>query len=145
MAFDKCQPKRPVSVLHFHGTKDMMVPFNGFDKQLSGLLRFKSVEATIQIWVKINGCPEKPVVTELKSKEGDKTKVIRKTYGPGKEGSEVILYVIEGGGHTWPGRPMPFGLLGLSTKSISANDLMWEFFKKHPMKAAPGEPGKGGG
>jgi poly(3-hydroxybutyrate) depolymerase len=24
--------------------------------------------------------------------------------------------------------------LGKTTKSISANDLMWEFFEKHPMK-----------
>ena len=40
-----------------------------------------------------------------------------------------------GGGHTWPGRdPVVQSLLGKSTKSISANDLMWEFFKRHPMK-----------
>ena len=25
-------------------------------------------------------------------------------------------------------------VLGKSTKDISANDLMWEFFQKHPMK-----------
>jgi polyhydroxybutyrate depolymerase len=25
-------------------------------------------------------------------------------------------------------------VLGKSTKNISANDLMWEFFEKHPMK-----------
>ena len=27
-----------------------------------------------------------------------------KTYGPGKDGAEVILFVINGGGHAWPGR-----------------------------------------
>jgi polyhydroxybutyrate depolymerase len=44
--------------------------------------------------------------------------------------------VIEGGGHTWPGRA--FGpelkVLGRSTRNVSANDLMWEFFKKHARK-----------
>ena len=25
-------------------------------------------------------------------------------------------------------------LLGKSTKQISANDLIWDFFQKHPMK-----------
>ena len=28
----------------------------------------------------------------------------------------------------------PVAMLGKSTKDISANDLMWEFFQKHPMK-----------
>jgi polyhydroxybutyrate depolymerase len=27
-------------------------------------------------------------------------------------------------------------MLGRATKDISANDLMWEFFQKHPMKPA---------
>jgi poly(3-hydroxybutyrate) depolymerase len=41
---------------------------------------------------------------------------------------------IMGGGHTWPGRDPKVRFLGKYTKNISANDLMWEFFKKHPMK-----------
>jgi polyhydroxybutyrate depolymerase len=45
----------------------------------------------------------------------------------------VVLYVIEGGGHTWPGRTPRFAFLGKSTSHISANDLMWEFFQKHPL------------
>jgi len=42
--------------------------------------------------------------------------------------------MIEGGGHTWPGRPHVLGFLGKSTKDISANDLIWTLFEKHPMK-----------
>jgi polyhydroxybutyrate depolymerase len=45
----------------------------------------------------------------------------------------VVLIVIEGGGHTWPGREAQARVLGKSTKNISANDVMWEFFLKHPM------------
>ena len=45
-----------------------------------------------------------------------------------------MLIVIEGGGHTWPGQEPRLKALGKSTKNISANDLMWEFFEKHPMK-----------
>ena len=60
-------------------------------------------------------------------------RVQRKTYGPGKDGAEVVLFVIKGGGHTWPGRD-PIRFLGKSTHNISANDLMWEFFQRHPMK-----------
>jgi polyhydroxybutyrate depolymerase len=60
--------------------------------------------------------------------------VIRSTYGQCKDGAEVVLVAVEGGGHTWPGREPGLRALGKSTRNISANDLMWEFFEKHPMK-----------
>ena len=56
------------------------------------------------------------------------------SYGPGRDGAEVVLYKIEGGGHTWPGRQPRLFFLGRSTKIISANDLMWEFFLRHAMR-----------
>ena len=59
---------------------------------------------------------------------------IRKSYGGGKDGSEVVLVVMEGGGHTWSGQPPPVGFIGKSAKNVSANDLMWEFFQKHKLK-----------
>jgi polyhydroxybutyrate depolymerase len=52
---------------------------------------------------------------------------------PNGTGAGVVLFVIQGGGHTWPGREPRLTYLGKATKNISANDLMWEFFKKHPM------------
>ena len=134
MAITDCKPKRPVPVMHFHGTADNIVPFGGLGKGTPQFLTFKSVKETIRICAKANGCPEKPVVTDLPSKTDDDTKVRKKTYGPGKDGAEVILVEIEGGGHTWPGQEPPVGFIGKSTKSISANDLIWEFFERHPMK-----------
>ena len=58
----------------------------------------------------------------------------RKVYAAKKGGAEVVLYTIEGGGHTWPGRQPPVRFIGKSTAKISANDLIWEFFQKHPLK-----------
>jgi polyhydroxybutyrate depolymerase len=46
----------------------------------------------------------------------------------------VVLVVIEGGGHTWPGQRSPARRLGPSTLAVSANDLMWQFFQNHPRK-----------
>jgi polyhydroxybutyrate depolymerase len=46
----------------------------------------------------------------------------------------VVLIVIQGGGHTWPGQQPPVGFIGKSARNISANDLMWEFFQQHPLK-----------
>lgn len=134
MAVEKCQPRRPVSVMHFHGTDDKLVPFHGPEQRTAKFLAFKSVEETIRTWVKIDGCPKKPRTTDLPDKADDGTTVKREAYGPGKEGAEVILFAIQGGGHTWPGRQWPVPWLGNTTRDISANDLMWEFFKRHPMK-----------
>jgi polyhydroxybutyrate depolymerase len=134
MAIENCQPRRPVPVLHFHGTKDGLVLFGGPDERIPKNLKFLSVEDSIRAWVKANGCPETPVVADLPDIAHEGTTVRRKTYGPGKHGSEVILYVIEGGGHTWPGRDPRFPFLGKSTRDILANDLIWEFFQKHTMK-----------
>ncbi len=133
-SLDKCRPKRPVAVIHFHGTADELVPFTGADPIKARFFDFKSVEETIRTWVIIDGCPRRPKVTRLPDIADDGTTVTKTVYGPGKEGTEVILYTIEGGGHTWPGRKWPLPWLGKTTRDISANDLIWEFFQKHPMK-----------
>ncbi len=134
MAIDNYQPKRPVPVMHFHGTADTIVPASGPGSRTPKFLGFKSVEDTIKVCVHANGCPAEPSIVKLPDKAGDGTSVTRKTYGPGKDGAEVVLFVIEGGGHTWPGQQPPIGFIGKSTRNLSANDLIWEFFEKHPMK-----------
>ncbi len=134
MAIENPHPARPVPVIHFHGTDDKLVPYNGPDGLAKRLALFQSVDETMQTWAKIDGCPATPVTTDLPDKANDGTTVTRKTWGPGKNGAEVVLYTIDGGGHTWPGQTRAFQFLGKSTKDISANDLIWEFFLKHPME-----------
>jgi polyhydroxybutyrate depolymerase len=130
MAITEAKPKRPVPVRHFHGTADRIVPFDG-PNGTPKFLSFKSVEETVGIWAKINKCKEEPVVEKLEDKAEDGTVVTKKTYRPKEGGAEVILVEIEGGGHTWPGVEPPVRFLGKSTKDISANDMIWEFFERH--------------
>jgi polyhydroxybutyrate depolymerase len=130
MAIAEAKPNRPVPVMHFHGTADRIVPFGG-PKGTPKFLTFKSVEETVRIWAKINGCKEEPVVEQLEDKAEDGTTVTKKTYSPQEGSAEVILVEIEGGGHTWPGVEPPVPFIGKSTKDISANDMIWEFFERH--------------
>ena len=134
MAVDRPRAKRPVPVIHFHGTADRLVPFEGPAEKTTRFLSFKSVEETVRFWATANGCRRAPQKTDLPDTADDGTTVRRETYEPGKDGAEVVLYVIEGGGHTWPGQHWPVLLLGNTSSDISANDLIWEFFQKHPMK-----------
>lgn len=125
------QPQRPVSVVHFHGTADEFIPFTGGRGKRSIFgTDYRPVEDTIRAWVRANGCGETPA-TDVLSGSGDGLRVTRRTYGAGRDGAEVVLVVIEGGGHTWPGKKSTASVLGRSTLSVSANDLMWEFFQKH--------------
>ncbi|AQQ09100.1 esterase, PHB depolymerase family [Sedimentisphaera cyanobacteriorum] len=146
MMTDKCNPTRPVSVIHFHGTADELAPFNGGrgkgTSNVPAFMRpeFFSVEHSINCWVEANGCKRKPTITPMPDTADDGMRVTRKVWGGGKNGSEVVLYEIEGGGHTWPGREPTVKFLGKSTKDISANDLMWEFFQKHTRKAGTRKP-----
>ncbi|MEX1232963.1 MAG: PHB depolymerase family esterase [Planctomycetaceae bacterium] len=132
IAISESKPQRAVSVLHFHGTLDNFVRYEREDDG-SEVWRMKGVEPSIEIWVKRNECDETPSVDVL-SPEGDELKVIRKIYSGGIDDTEVVLVTVEGGGHTWPGRTPGLKILGKSAMSISASEMIWEFFQKHPMK-----------
>jgi polyhydroxybutyrate depolymerase len=103
MGTETCHPKRPVPIMHFHGADDEFAAFQGGPGPKSiGQTDFYSVEHSVQAWVKANDCPTEPKVDAMPDKADDGMTVTRKTYGPGKNGSEVVLFVIEGGGHPWP-------------------------------------------
>jgi polyhydroxybutyrate depolymerase len=132
MALDECRPSRPVPVIHFHGTKDEFTPYyGGKGPRSQSQTDFHSVDYTIRAWAVANGCPAEPLVEPLPERAVDGTRVTRYVYGPGRDDSEVVFYSIEGGGHTWPGRHSIFSTLGPSTRQIAANDLIWDFFRKH--------------
>src|SRR5262245_19450092 len=132
MGAEKCNPTRPVSVIHFHGTDDEFAPFKGGKGPRSVTQTdFFSVEHTIKAWIRATGCKEGAEISVLREKSTNELGVIRKTFAGGKDGAEVVLIIVEGGGHTWPGRVPALKVLGRSTTSISANEMMWEFFQKH--------------
>ena len=134
MGTDACQPGRPVPVIHFHGDADEFAPFaGGRGRGVSGT-DFRSVAHSIDAWVEANGCTRSPETKALEDQEEDGTTVKIVRHDAGRDGAEVVLVVIEGGGHTWPGREPRLRTLGRSTREISANDMMWEFFERHPME-----------
>jgi len=128
LAVDTCTPDRPVSVMHFHGTADQSVPYDGgpSSNPLVRGVEFKSVSSTIGFWVKHDKCPAMPKVTYQK---GD---VVCESYEPCQEKTAVTLCTINGGGHTWPGGA-PYGLGGKTSYDISATEEMFKFFEAHPM------------
>lgn len=135
-----CALKRPVSALMMPGTEDPLVPWEGGEIGFRGGRKFGrvfSVRESIGFWVKQNQCPGKPVVSYEPDRDPkDRTRVRRETYGPCSEGTEVVLYAVEGGGHTWPGgdQYLPTRIIGRTSRDIDANEVIWNFFKKHTLR-----------
>ncbi len=60
--------------------------------------------------------------------------VRRLAYTNCAENADVILYTIEGGGHTWPGgKHLAEWIAGRTTDEINASTVIWEFFVQHPL------------
>lgn len=129
-------PSGPMPVLIINGTKDPLMPWNGGEKYIRGkrLGVFLSTPATVEYWVKINGCPPNPLVTRLNDKDPHDGATVRvETYKTGKSGADVILYAVEGGGHTWPGgvQYLPQTTIGTTCKDFDACRVIWDFFARH--------------
>lgn len=114
-----CEPTRPVPVLAFNGTADVLVPYiNG---QLS-----------IEAWAYNNGCSDETTVVYQK---GD---VTCRAYQDCEEDASVVFCTIEGGGHNWPGAidlyaldPVAFWWAGYTTQDIDASRKIWKFFAEY--------------
>jgi polyhydroxybutyrate depolymerase len=116
-----CQPARPVPVMHFHGTLDPLVPYDG-----DPVVGFISVPDTFAGWATREACVGSPVQTYS---NGD---VACQTYETCNASSDITLCTVTGGGHTWPGG-LPVPALGYTTTDINATDAMWTFFQAHPL------------
>jgi polyhydroxybutyrate depolymerase len=61
--------------------------------------------------------------------------VTRRAYTGCADDAAVVLYTVQDGGHTWPGgTPLPEWFVGRTTRTIDATNLMWEFFRNHPLR-----------
>jgi polyhydroxybutyrate depolymerase len=121
-----CSHKSPVSVLHIHAQNDTHVLFNGGAGEgsfndVSKVTDFTSVQSTIERWVGYNQCQAKP--KRVLTVNGAYCDLYDECAG----GSQVKLCVTDTGGHSWPGGHKNRG--EPTSQAISANDVMWDFFK----------------
>jgi polyhydroxybutyrate depolymerase len=132
----RCSPSSKIPVLMISNTDDRLVPWEGgdirFGRKTFG--RALSVPETVKYWVNNNQCSSPPAISMEPDRDPkDGTRVRQEAYGPCEEGAWVVLYAIEGGGHTWPGghQYLPAWIIGKTSRDIDANDVIWDFLKKH--------------
>jgi polyhydroxybutyrate depolymerase len=119
-----CRGAGPMPVVAFHGTDDELVPFEGGPGGRLGL-PVTGVRENMRQWAEHNGC-NLTLQTERVAAD-----VVLESYGGCADGADVHLYVIEDGGHTWPGARINVPGLGETTHSISASEIAWRFFSEH--------------
>jgi len=127
-----CRPSRPVSVLALNGTEDRLVPYEGGEVGLFAQRgRVISVAKTIEFWVKANDCSAEPVVSWIDADPNDGVRIKQEVYAGGRDGSEVILYTVVGGGHTWPAGAVRPRRFGRRAQDLDATRVIWEFCRRH--------------
>lgn len=145
MTLDPLPAGPPVPIMHIHSLSDPRVPFEGGKR---GRMVFPPVEQGLAAWRHRNGCPQTPMASKeppLTWKPADggvPHEAISKRYGPCRNGSEVVLWLLKGPGHVWPGalgkEPIP-AFLGAKSDVLNANEVIWDFFARYQLGGlAPG-------
>lgn len=126
-----CPMTKAVPVALFLGTEDPLVPFKGgMVARVRG--ETLSAMASAEFLAKKNGCTGEPKITPLPDTDpNDGTKPTLTRYESGCK-APVNLYVIEGGGHTWPGgwQYAMEKLIGKTSRDFNASETAWKFFKE---------------
>lgn len=136
MIAEERPPDLPMPVLMIHGTEDPVIPYDA-DQVWRVPWKKRSVlpiEETVAYWVEHNKCDPVPEAEPLSNREPDDgTHTTRTSYKGGKNATEVVLYTVHGGGHTWPGSADPFvqRIAGRRSMDFCASEVIWEFFQRH--------------
>jgi polyhydroxybutyrate depolymerase len=117
-----CQ--RPIPIMAFHGTKDLLVPYqNGaVGLSLPGI-KVRGSQLNLADWARLDHCRPTPGTKRI----GSEVNLLR--WFGWADGTSVELYTIIGGGHAWPGAN-PKLALGFTTQQVSATKEILTFFNR---------------
>jgi polyhydroxybutyrate depolymerase len=126
-----CHPAHAMPTMIIIGDQDPLVPYAGGDLGKGGERgTVKSADETAKFWADVDGCGA-PTDSALPDTAADDTHTTLTHYGSCRDGSDVSLLRVIGGGHTWPGGWQYFGkwLIGRTSRDFDASERIWAFFK----------------
>lgn len=125
----RCAPATPLSVVAFQGTADRSLPYDGGGSPPGTVL---SAARSVAFWAGAGACDSAGAATTVSDSARDGTRLRRLSYAGCTANRAVVLYTIEGGGHTWPGGPDGSSRVGRVSREINATQEIWDFFRDHP-------------
>jgi len=119
-----CNSIVEVSLIIFNSLNDQHIPYDGGigEESLVDVEKLP-VETVVSLWV------NKYNAILMSKSEGS---FFHKTNYKNNNGTEIVLYKMLSGGHSWPGGEKIRKFGDAPVKSVSATDLIWEFFKNNP-------------
>lgn len=126
-----CDASPPAPIIYFHGTADTVVPYAGGGTQV---VELQPVDEVMVDWAAHNSCQVGPNATTTAD-------VTEQTWSSCALSADVEFYRVDGGGHTWPGaNPLIASALqsslGVTTTTVAATPLMWQFFSQYRLPTA---------
>lgn len=121
---NNCNPVRRVPAMHFHGTSDQVIAYNG--GTFSGVYNYASAQQIVERWATVDSCVGAIDSIRLPNTGTDGTSLTidKFEYTDCADSTEVIHYRINGLQHTWIFTP---------TNDLDATEEMWEFFSRHSL------------
>jgi polyhydroxybutyrate depolymerase len=130
---DLCPDARGIGVAIINGTEDPLVPYDGGQIRVGRRERGEvlSTDTTIVFWRSRNQCAEEPTSQTVIDPVSDRMQVQLARWDD-CELAPVLLYRIEGGGHTWPSgsQYLPRFLVGPVNRDIDGAIEVWAFFSR---------------
>jgi polyhydroxybutyrate depolymerase len=130
---DICPDASGIGVAVLNGTDDPLVPYDGGQIKVGRRERGEvmSTDDTIDFWRARNDCTAEPTAKAILDPQDDRMQVHVTSWEQCAR-DPVLLYRIEGGGHTWPsGRQyLPRFLVGPVNRDIDAAAEIWAFFSR---------------
>lgn len=127
---DEVELSQQVKVVLIHGTQDTIVPFSGMT--YGETVWAHSSDETAAWFLKRYGIGPEPIISQLPDLDPeDGTIITRKAYADENGVEQVVQYVVEGGGHTWPGGTQyaPVSVCGVVSRDAQAAELIWTELK----------------
>jgi polyhydroxybutyrate depolymerase len=129
----ECAEAPGTGIAILNGTDDPLVPYDGGRIKVGKRERDEvlSTDDTVEFWRSKNQCSAEPGDEQIINTKRDRMEV-RRTSWERCELGPVVLYRIEGGGHTWPsGRQyLPRIVVGRVNKDIDGAEEVWSFFSQ---------------
>ncbi len=122
--FPNCNPTHATPVMQIHGTSDSTVLFAGSP----GF--HPSIDSSVNWWKGFNNCQTSATTNLPDINTTDNTTASLTVHSQCDDNVEVHYYVIQDGGHSWPGA-FPVATLGNTNQDFSATKVIWDFFAQY--------------
>lgn len=132
---DQCVTAQNIPMLFMLGDADSFVPYEG-GTVANNPSHIEGIESLVDYWIGNNACLTSNDGVDLPDTDTkDNSTVTFFDYTDCDCNANIGFYMINGGGHTWPGveNTSYEEIAGETNKDINASSVLWAFFSQHEL------------